>query len=133
MFEWKQEYSVQIPEIDAQHQRLFALAGTLHKAMAEGKGKDVLQQALARLINYTKEHFAAEEALMRKFNYPEFEAHKKEHEKLTAQVVDFQQRFQRKENCLTVDLMQFLKTWLQQHISRSDQKYAALIRTRLAA
>jgi len=30
MFEWKPEYSVQIPEIDAQHQKLFALAGELH-------------------------------------------------------------------------------------------------------
>src|ERR1035441_7519111 len=84
MFEWKPEYSVQIPKIDVQHQRLFALAAELHAAMAEGKGKTVLEQSLARLVDYTKVHFAAEEEFMGKYGYPEAAGHKAQHEALSA-------------------------------------------------
>lgn len=133
MFEWKPEYSVKIPTIDAQHQRLFALAGNLHEAMAQGKGTECLETALSQLIDYTKEHFAAEERLMRMHNFAGLEAHKREHEKLATQVVELQARFRRKETFLTLDLMRFLKSWLSEHISRSDQKYASAIRGKMAA
>lgn len=133
MFDWKPEYSVKIPAIDAQHKRLFALAGELHAAMTKGQGAMVLEQALAKLVDYTKEHFAAEERLMEAYKYPELPAHRKEHEKLTAQVMEFQGKFQRKEALLTIGLMHFLKSWLEHHISGSDQKYAVLIRGKMAA
>ncbi|HTA47240.1 MAG TPA: hemerythrin domain-containing protein [Bryobacteraceae bacterium] len=64
MSDWKPEYSVGIPAIGAQHKRLFALAGELHSAMSQGKGPDVLNQSLARLVDHTKDHFAAEERLI---------------------------------------------------------------------
>lgn len=133
MFDWKPEYSVSIPAIDAQHKKLFALAGELHTAMCQGKGSAVLEQSLSRLVDYTKDHFAAEERLMEKYKYPGLAVHKVEHEKLTAQVVEFQEKFRRKQALLTVELMQFLKSWLEHHISGSDQKYAAMIRSKQAA
>ena len=133
MFDWKPEYSVHIPGIDAQHKRLFALVAELHTAMSQGKGKTVLQSALTSLVDYTKAHFAAEEQLMRKYGYPEFAVHKAQHDELTSQVLDFQQKFLRHETVMTVDLMIFLKTWLQNHIIGSDQKYSAYIRSKTAA
>lgn len=132
MFEWKPEYSVKIPAIDAQHKRLFALAGELNAAMATGQGWVFLEQALARLVDYTKEHFAAEERLMQAYKYPDLAAHREQHAKLTAQVQEFQERFQHKQALLTVELMHFLKSWLEKHINGSDQKYAALIRPKMA-
>ena len=133
MFEWKPEYSVQIPQIDAQHQRLFALAAELHAAMADGKGKAVLEQSLAQLVDYTKVHFAAEEELMGQYRYPQAVAHKAQHDQLTAQVVDLQKKFRAGNAGLTISLMVFLKNWLEQHIAGSDQQYSAYIRGQLAA
>jgi hemerythrin len=132
MFEWKQEYRVEIPEVDAQHQRLFALAEELHVARSQGKSKLILEQALRRLITYTKVHFAAEEKLMQSYGYAASAAHKREHDKLADQVVEFQNRFRQQDVCLGLDLMQFLKNWLEAHIKGSDQKYAAHIRSRAA-
>jgi len=133
MFEWKPEYSVNIPEIDAQHQRLFALAAELHGAMTQGKAKAVLEQSLARLVDYTRTHFAAEERFMRKYQYPEAGAHKVQHDQLTAQVLDFQKKFQRSETSLSINLMVFLKNWLERHILGSDLQYSAYIRAKMAA
>src|SRR5690242_9739423 len=112
MFEWKPEYRIGIPEIDVQHQRLFALAEELHLARSQGKSKLLLEQALRRLLAYTKVHFAAEEELMRSCGYAGAAAHKREHDRLTEQVVQFHERFQQQDVCLGLDLMQFLKTWL---------------------
>src|SRR6476620_7922648 len=108
MFEWKPEYSVQIDSVDDEHQRLFALASQLHVAMTHGKGKAVLEVALARLVEYTKVHFANEEQFMHKHGYPETQAHKAMHDALTAQVLAFQKRFMSDQPCLTVELMMFL-------------------------
>jgi hemerythrin len=133
MFEWKPEYSVQIPEIDTQHQRLFVLAGELHAAMAQGKGKAVLEQSLSQLVDYTKSHFAAEEKLMGRYAFPKAVEHKAEHDKLAGQVLDLQKRFRTGEATLSLSLMMFLKNWLEHHIAGSDQQYSAFIRGKLAA
>jgi len=133
MFHWKPECSVKIPEIDAQHQRLFALAAELHAAMAQGKGKTVLERSLAQLVDYTKVHFAAEEQLMGKYRYPDAAAHKVQHDQLTAQVVDLQRKFRAGDGTLTISLMVFLKNWLERHIAGSDQQYSVYIRGKLAA
>jgi len=133
MFDWRPEYSVQIPEIDAQHQRLFALAAALHTAMGQGKGKAVLEQSLAQLVDYTKVHFATEEQFMSKYGYPDVVAHKAQHDQLTAQVLELQRKFRAGNTTLTINLMVFLKNWLEHHIAGSDQQYSIYIRGKLAA
>lgn len=72
IFQWKEEFSVDHAEIDTQHKRLFQLAGDLHAAMTEGKGKEALSKTLSNLIDYTKHHFACEERLMQLHDYPDF-------------------------------------------------------------
>lgn len=123
MFEWKSAYSLQIPEIDAQHKKLFSLAHDLWCGMSDGKGTAALDKALSQLIDYTREHFAAEEIFMQKAGFSGLAAHKAQHDQLTRQVLDFQRRFRNRELCLTIDVMNFLTTWLEHHINQSDRAY----------
>jgi hemerythrin len=122
MFEWKDEYSVQIRGIDAQHRNLFATAAELYAAMSAGQGKTACAKILDRLVQYTSVHFAHEERLMRQYNYPELAAHKAEHDALTKQVLQFQADFQGGRATLTVQLLQFLKDWLEKHIKGTDKR-----------
>jgi len=101
--------------------------------MADGKGKAVLEQSLAQLLDYTKVHFAAAEEFMGKYGYPETVAHKAQHDQLTAQVIGLQKKFRAGSTGLTISLMVFLKNWLEQHIAGSDQQYSAYIRGKVAA
>jgi hemerythrin len=133
MFEWKPEYSVQIPSIDGQHQNLFRIAGELYAAMSAGQGKAVISRLLDRLVQYTNVHFAHEERLMLKHNYPDFAAHQKEHEALVKQVMKFQADFEAGTVNMTVQLLTFLKEWLRQHIAESDQKYVPSLREKSVA
>lgn len=70
-------------------------------------------------------HFAAEEHLMRQANYPGHPQHKEAHDKLVAQVQDYQCRFQGGDSSVTAEIAQFLMTdWLVKHILGMDELYA---------
>jgi|ERR1017187_3287924 hemerythrin len=124
MFEWKPQYSVNIGSIDGQHQNLFRIAEELYAAMSAGRGKAALSRILDRLAQYTVTHFAHEERLLRIHGYPDLAAHQAQHQALTKQVLTFQADFDAGRTALTVQVLHFLKDWLQQHIATSDQKYA---------
>ena len=132
MFQWKPEYSVDHSEIDGQHKRLFQLADELGTAMARGKGNAAMSTILASLIDYTKRHFATEERLMQTHRYPEYAAHKKQHDDLTQKVVDLQHSFAAGRTSMTIEVLQFLKDWLVNHIGKSDQKIAAYLNAKAA-
>jgi hemerythrin len=127
MFKWKNEFSVGIPSIDAQHMKLFAIADELNEAMRTGQAKAALSKILARLVQYTTSHFASEEGMMKLHGYPDFAAHKLVHEALTKQVVDFQGEFEAGNAFISIELLTFLKDWLEKHIQGTDIRYSQLM------
>jgi len=133
MFEWKNEYSVSIASIDAEHRKLFAIAEELHEAMRTGQAKPVLSKILDRLVQYTATHFAHEEALMKAHAYPDFAAHQLVHEAMKRQVLAFQREFQAGEKLISLELMTFLKNWLEKHIKGTDMRYAPFLLQRNVA
>lgn len=133
LFEWQPRFSVGIPELDQQHQRLVALINELHEAMMKGKGSAVQQKILAELVRYTQTHFDAEEAFMRSLQYPAFPEHRLNHEKMTREVRTLQQNLVAGNEILSIDLMTFLRDWLQNHILKEDSQYAAYARQRHTA
>jgi len=129
LFAWNDMYSLEHPQIDREHQALFAMAEQLHQAMLDGSGATVLRDLLAKLINYTQVHFSHEEALMRQNAYPGMAAHVAEHRQLAEQVVDLQKKYAAGKLTISMETMHFLRDWLDHHIRRSDQRVAQHIRT----
>ena len=123
LFQWSEKYSVGNFLIDGQHKRLVSMINQLHESMRDGKGKETLQKILDDLVRYTKEHFLTEEAMMKKANYPGYAAHKAEHDKLTEKAVDLQKAYADGKAPLTMDVLNFLKNWLTNHIEGTDKKY----------
>lgn len=133
MFEWQPEFGVGINSIDGQHQNLFRIGRELHTAMTAGKGRQVTGPILDRLVQYTTVHFAHEERLMQQFRYPDYAAHKAEHDGLTKKVLAFQADFNHGRAAMTVELLQFLKGWLEHHIRESDARYSPFLRSKAVA
>jgi hemerythrin-like metal-binding protein len=127
MFEWNDIYCTGVHSVDAQHRNLFSIAEELYTAMSTGQGKATVSRTLDRLVQYTASHFAHEERLMRLHDYPDLVPHKAEHDKLTAEVLRFQSDFRLGKVTMTVQLLHFLKDWLQHHIKVSDLKYAPFL------
>src|SRR5207302_11453478 len=75
---------------------------------------------LAKLVNYTVQHFGAEEALMRAVSYPAFQVHRGKHLHLTDKVKDLVGKYGRGELVVSITLSRFLADWLQHHIMEND-------------
>jgi hemerythrin len=127
LFDWKDSYSVAVPKYDAQHKKLIELVNKLHQSMSEGKGREVLEGILTELIKYTKTHFADEENELKRLSYPDFVNHKREHDKLTADVMKFYDDFKAGKGSVTVEILNFLKNWLMNHIMGTDKKYGQFL------
>ena len=95
--------------------------------MKAGKSKEVLGKILDELINYTGYHFKTEEDLFEKYNYPEKSTLKRQHGDLVDQVLKFKGNFDSGKSVISIDLMNFLRDWLTQHIVGSDKKYSVFL------
>ncbi len=128
LVQWNSSYSVQVAAMDNQHQRLFELINKLHDAMGQGKGKETLPEVFESLIQYTKSHFAAEEALLTRYKYPDFAAHKKLHDDLIEKVTQLHKQFLAGDLSVSIQTRDFLKKWLIDHIKGNDQKYGIYLK-----
>jgi len=117
-------YSVGVKSLDGQHSVLFGLINDLHEAMLKGQAQSQTGPLLRKLVDYTQTHFAAEEELMAAAKYPNLAEHRTKHDDLIKQVTDFALRFERGEIGLSLDLMNFLRDWLTNHIQKVDHDYA---------
>ena len=126
--EWNDRMSVGVKIFDDEHKKLVGMLNALFDAVQAGKGKDALGKILDELINYTKNHFAREEDYMTKNAYPDFPAHKKEHEDLAKQVIEVQKKYHAGSTAtLSMEVMNFLKNWLIKHIQGTDKKYGPFL------
>jgi methyl-accepting chemotaxis protein len=117
-----------IKEVDRQHEKLVSLINQLHKIMKLKLGHGKAAVILNELVDYTVTHFGYEEKIMREYNYDDLVDHQKKHAELISKVSDFQKQFGQGNAMLTMDLMDFLKGWLVNHIKGSDRKYAPFLK-----
>lgn len=123
---WTDKLSVGVGVLDDDHKKLVGMVNELYDAMQAGHGRESLGRILNALVQYTKVHFAREEKFFAQTGYPASVAHKHEHDALTKQVLDVQQKYNSGAAAtLSLDVMHFLKNWLVNHIQGSDQKYRA--------
>jgi hemerythrin len=124
LMDWNDKLSVGVASIDTQHKKLVAMANELYDAMKAGHGKDVLNKTLDGLINYTVTHFKYEEKLFAQTGYAASAPHLKEHEELTKKVLAIQEKMKGGVSfAQSMEVMEFLKNWLLNHIQRSDKAY----------
>ena len=120
---WKTEYSVGVFEIDNQHKKLVGLINKLFDAMKQGKANDVLGQIITELLFYAQTHFQTEEKYFDLFNYKETEEHKLIHRSFVDEMKEFKAGFDSGKITLSLDVFNFLKKWLDEHILGEDKKY----------
>jgi hemerythrin len=122
-FKWSADYSVNIPPLDDQHQELISILNRLFVAVSKLEGAQAIAGTLDSLTDYTEKHFALEEGLMQRANYPDFDEHKAEHQRFLAQLDQFRKKHVLEDKPIYFEMLGFLKAWLKDHIQCVDRKY----------
>ena len=120
---WTDKLSVGVKSIDDQHTVLFNTINDLHAAMLKGQSRTVVGPLLHTLVDYTREHFATEEAMMEAAKYPALAKHRIKHKELTKQVEEYLTRYESGDVTLSIQLSFFLSDWLSKHIQSTDREY----------
>ncbi len=124
LFEWNKSLSVNVAEIDRQHQKLVALINELTDDMQQGKSRELIGGIIADLEDYARYHFATEEKYFDQLNYPFAPTHKMEHNNFVAKVAAFKKKYQNGSLIVSIEMMNFLKDWVLDHLKGSDQRYS---------
>lgn len=136
-FEWDSSLSIGIDIIDEQHKRIIDYINELDLFLSNKNFdssfvansvsfKEKLKNIINELVDYTITHFAFEEDMMEKANYPFLSSHKKVHTIFTDRVANYQKRFIAGED-ISQELLAELKTWLVNHIKKDDKDYSSVV------
>lgn len=120
---WTQALSVGMPVIDEQHHWLVDTMNRLHTELASHEpDRAELSRVLEGLMDYTVNHFVAEEVLFQRHAYPHAAAHKALHDQFTRRVMHLLTEHESGKS-LGGEVVELLKEWLVQHIMGADRAY----------
>lgn len=131
IIEWNVNFYTGLPEVDSQHQRLVALANRLSEV--DRDQPEVLEQAFQELRDYARDHFSEEERLMAEAGIdPEhLRYHKNAHALFVSRLSGLWAARQDATGETMAKLLDFLTTWILQHILHTDRKMALEVHERL--
>jgi hemerythrin len=130
-YAWNESFAVGQETIDEQHKKLFTAINDLIQVSNKGEiARDELKKSLDFLNDYTIQHFFDEEQIQLKYQYPDYENHKKLHESCKKALHDLMVEWIMKGSSGT--LLEGVKVkvadWLVNHIKTQDTRIGAHIK-----
>ena len=120
---WQDKFSVGVAEMDDQHQKLIAMINRLIAEQKTLTAPETMASLLTEMVDYSREHFRAEEYLMSEYGYDKKDQQVKLHEEFIQKTVEFCSVTGIGPNILSVALLEYLQTWLMDHILKEDMQY----------
>lgn len=125
MYEFKDEYKTGIDFVDEEHKKLFEIAENAYQLTQNDllhDKYDHLVQILEELREYTKTHFAHEEAYMKEIGYKGMFTQKTQHDAfiLKLEDLDFNDLDENSDQMID-DILHMLTDWLVNHILHVDK------------
>jgi len=122
---WRKKWETGIKKIDEQHKHFVEIINRTYVINGAKKDRKKVESILGDLTEYARIHFSTEEEYFQETEYPDMKEHMEEHEKLLGKVLNFNKRFESKEDIskLVEDFLKFIREWLDDHLAQYDQKY----------
>ena len=130
--QWDSSYDTGVSEIDDQHKILIKILNDAQFKLSTNSSLNVLDQITKDLLNYALYHFEMEEELMLENKYhenklEEYEYHTKEHRGFSSKVISIRESIQIGHPIDSVELIDYLKNWLINHINKTDKKFSGYL------
>ena len=129
---WTVDMSIGEATIDAQHKEFITRANALFAGILLGEGKKETLREIDFLRDYAVYHFASEEALMERYEFPDLPVHKSEHELFLRNLQDIKGNARSDSDvssALVVSVNSKVISWLVTHMIMSDRKFGEYIKS----
>ena len=124
---WKNRYTIGIPQLDMHHQHLFFLLRKTYDNFIHKAPYQDLDPLFEEIIDYATYHIAAEEQCMLEFKFPGLEKQKVEHDLFFLRIVEMSKSYRGGERHLLIEMLSFLHNWLSTHIIHSDTEFGHFV------
>lgn len=122
LLEWKNEYSLGIPEVDYEHRELINLINDLLMELNVNGASAGITDSLGEVYARIALHFALEEKIMREQNYDQFTEHKTDHNRLLNEIRDIMDEYENSVNVDTETFAERLDRWFSNHFRTMDAR-----------
>jgi hemerythrin-like metal-binding protein len=122
-YQWEEKFRTGDDAIDLQHKIVFELSN----AFLLADNRDQLELSLGRLLEYVRQHFAYEEALMAQMYMVDHEEHAISHAHLIERLETLKGRLSN-DSLDRMELTMFLNHWTSSHIPRLDANLVECLR-----
>jgi hemerythrin-like metal-binding protein len=130
--EWTERMSVGSNVLDGHHKMIIDCLNQLHPLIDATDRDAEVHAVLARLEDFVLVHFSEEEQCMRKAGYPDWRAHKEQHDKMYDVVFGMKSDLEHGRALNAKQLFDIIYKWLIEHILGEDKKYESYIKNPLS-
>jgi hemerythrin-like metal-binding protein len=123
LIEWRDDFSVGLPEVDHEHRELIAMINALQLEAASGAGIASVMAALGEIHARISAHFALEEKCMTSLGYEGYPEHKADHERLLDDIRDIMDDVSTTGRFDPAVLGARLSAWFVGHFSTLDARF----------
>lgn len=126
IFLWTSDMAVDHGMVDEDHKQLIAIANRVFEFTRPNREAEEIKQVIRELYDYAKYHFAREEGLMSRLNYPARKEHARKHEVI---IQDMNHHLTSAHHMGEIlgNFKELVNTWVIRHIMEEDLKLAAYI------
>jgi hemerythrin len=121
--EWKDEYSVNVKEIDEQHKNLFRIINNLIEVIGHTPKEESVSEIIKEIVEYKIAHFGTEEKYFHQFNFEGTNEHEAAHQLFNKTIIQLQTKYKDDLISFAFALVDFMEDWLIGHLMDMDQKY----------
>ncbi|WAR46855.1 bacteriohemerythrin [Methylomonas rapida] len=123
-FTWSDRYKIGNDLVDSQHQHIFKLA---NETVSVSDDADITR-LLMLFYQHVREHFQAEERLMKQAGYPRYQEHVEEHNLMLDRLNEISLNVQKRQ-WNPDDIKMFVRRWISVHIVQEDMRVGEYLKT----
>ena len=121
------DYKHGIIWMDWQHDGLIKEFNALHEACEKGDSALAIMKSSKTLERYIEDHFGLEETYMKKYGFPDFKRHQREHLTFRQKFKEFRETGLDREDKVGSDLLLLMMDWILKHILITDKVVAKFL------
>lgn len=124
--EWTERYNLKNEHFDSNHLHLVDLLNCAYDNFVHDSCLDGFATSLNNFFHHVLLHFCVEERYMANSDYTGYSEHIKMHGRFSEQVTIMQNDLRRMRESLPLEILHFLRNWLNYEILIADTEYVRL-------